>query len=426
MAACVLLCLVITENADARGSSVRVIGADGGSVRVLVRSKPHRRCVITVHRGHQKGRRVVKMGRRSQRRVSVEVGGIGRIRAHVRCRRSRQRGSRGPKRVPLNPNGAVVVQVSGDSLLVYKGEGDRDLRPIYGAPLDRLGWREVSLDPLGDYYGHYVSPFSADFSRVLFDGVPLGDSAPHVGIIDFAAGTVIDLTAFRQGVGFSDPVLCEDNAGFVSQTGPVAGTSSDAFVFLSRTGTPAENTGYCFGGELQSSVSNPWGASAVDPARTIPGGRVVASEDGRYVFGEDGEDGFHAADGSGYIPVDCVPEPSLGEERNEFLLGWTGPRTVALAVSAVNNPEGAYDWSTATLNPDGTVTCAGGIPPTEREVFGISLSFDARAILFSAEGPHGVEKYRQPISGGPPERASYDDLPEGPGIVIYRVGPAIP
>ena len=319
----------------------------------------------------------------------------------------------------MSPYDTVVAVRNSDHLFIYKGEGDRDLRLIYDHTLELPGWDGNGLDVDGNYFEHLVEPFSADFSQVVFAGQPYGAAAKHIGRLDLLTGDVVDMTAARQGTGFSDPVLCEDAPGYVFQTSPAAGSGSDTLVFRARSGALGGNA-WCFGDRFLSSVSNPRQVAQIDEQPSYWWTRKDASEDGRYLFGYDeatGVDGFHAADGSQHVEVDCVPDGDYGE--NELLLGWVGPRTVALEVSEV-------DWRTATILPDGRVECAGGIPATDKEISDVELSFDSKAILFSAEGTSGTEQYRQPVTGGEPVQASYEPLPEdtiGRDVAIYRVGP---
>jgi hypothetical protein len=218
----------------------------------------------------------------------------------------------------------------------------------------------------------------------------------------------------------------------------VAGNQGDSVEYLSRTGTLSGTGAHCFGQLALTALSNPslFGTVPAEPAwqrsdDMTRGGRVQASEDGKLTFvrlapSYDGR-GFSATDGSKDTPVDCVPD-APGRKREEYLLGWTGPRTVALAISSYNNADAADDWRTATLQADGSVICGGGIPATGRELSGIALSFDSQAILFKATGPAGPEKYRQPITGGEPVRAEYPDDPadrSGGRVEIYRAGPSV-
>lgn len=424
---------VLSGSVVAHADSVHVVAKGKKRIRVVVRADRGERCLVVVRRGRRRTQKRLRMGR-PKREIAVRLRGKGKIHVSVRCRRppSKRSPRRQPQRVAFGPYDTVMAEVSDSHIRIYKGSGDRDLTLIYEASLDLPGWQATYLKPSGGYYEHQVDPFSADFSRVLFSGAPVGLNASHIGVLDLANGTAVDLTAPRQGNDFASPVLCEDNPGFQSQTSPVAGNGSDANVFLSRSGTLAYPGSYCFGDPAQSRVSDPAHATAIDFAndeQEPPSERVIGSGDGRYIFGTlrapaSGQ-GFLAADGTAQFPVDCGSSQTEFDGKPEaFLLGWIGPRTVVLALTFSGSLDQAHDWRTATLLDDGTVKCQGGVPPTDKRVTGVSLSFDNRAILFSVEEASGVIKYRQPIDGGPPVPASYPDLPECE-CSIYQVGPAL-
>ena len=434
VASCALLVLLVASPAvdTASADSVRVTGGKRGVVKLLVRADRGDRCTVTVRRGARRAKRSVRLAGVSRRRVGVRLAGRGRARARIRCKAARRSPTplpTRPAREPLSPYDTVIVERTSDRVFVYKGEGDRGMRLLYDHTLDLPGWESVVLEADGRYYDHLVQPFSGDFSQALFHGTPSSNSAGrHIGRLDLVTGEVVDLTAPRQGTGFSEAVLCEESAGYVFQTSPTAGSGSDTVVFLAREGTL--NGAWCFGDRFTTSVSNPSQVSAAANALDYPWSREDASEDGRYLLGyqpgtgdESGVFGFHAADGSSKVPVDCVPDGEDG--RNESLLGWVGPRTVVLGVSG--SDDSAYDWRTATLTADGRVECGGGLPPTSKDISEITLGFDGSAVLFAAEGPNGIEQWRQPIAGGDPVRATYDALPEdstSSEVEIYRVGPA--
>lgn len=347
---------------------------------------------------------------------------------------------------------AIVVERSDDVLTVYAGSGDRDVTELYSADLDLPGWQNVTIEP---YYPD-LHPFTGDFHAVLFHGRPEGTDVHHIGILDLATGEARDLTEPRQGGGFTDSVLCEDSAGFVHGRrvpGPAStwiaapGTRllnrSERIAFHGRTGTLGTAASSCFADPLQvMALADPTSVTPVADEREVMAERVVASEDGRFLFGwipdpeKAREDpsihphiyAFHSPDGATVHEADCRPGVT-DDERSRYglaVLGWVGPRTVALSVGASATASG-FDWRTATLNDDGSTTCAGGIPQTDRDIADLDLSFDGTAILFTAEGASGPEQYRQPIDGSDPQPATYDEMPVGVGSGvdrdIYRVGP---
>lgn len=348
---------------------------------------------------------------------------------------------------------AVVVERNDDVLTVSAGVGDRDWTPLYTADLALPGWDGVSISPYTAYEAH---PFSADFSKVLFYGTPTGLETHHIGILDLVTGEATDLTAFRQGSDFEDPILCEDSPGFASEIiVPRSGlfvvqprtsliNPSERIVFHGREGTLGRAAASCFGDQaFLTSLSDPATATPVPANREALSERIVASEDGKYQFGrlpdskgspegqslESGIDGFLTPGASRVAAVNCRPDglaPSASA-FGQYFLGWVGPRTVALAIGVPSTSHNVFDWRTATLEEDGTVTCKGGIPQTGREIGDVALSYDGTAILFTAEGAGGPEQYRQPLDATSPEAAGYPEDPteedRAGSVDVYRVGP---
>lgn len=326
---------------------------------------------------------------------------------------------------------AVIVDLSNEMVTVSRGTGLRDQEQIYSQSRVIPGWEQpIGIDT---GYGLTIHAFSADFSRAVFSGRPEGLLADHIGVIDLRTGEVTDLTAARQGGDFADAVLCEDTAGFVTQLSPKVRNGDDEILFLTRNGTN-EGPGWCFGEPAVTRLSQP---STVAPttADNLPlSQRVQGSADGAYWFGiREDEDGRALGEGFVEAATGRVTAPNCvsGQEgmldhgdENEELLGWTGPRQVAIGVVDPPGSSAVVDYRLATLGSDGKVTCSGGLPKTGKTTSGVDLSFDAQSILFTVEGVSGPEQYSVGIEGGDtPIPAEFVDLDSPSDVTIYRAGP---
>jgi hypothetical protein len=360
--------------------------------------------------------RVRQRGTRAVR--TVRIRGRGRVRYTVRCGRRPGQGKPKPIAAPAETFVRVRSEVfaPGSPLYVEVGSRDQEVSPAYSRPVltDELpGWQDVAIEV------RLRGTFSADFSRVLFTGRRSPDGSRHVGVLDLATGKAVDLTAPRQGSGFTDPVLCESQPVFA---GAVSGT-------LGLTGTVVVEDScerYRDGSELAIDPADPSSAqpiteeqadamrsSASLAANTDGSWGIIAPADRRYYQGEPFPL-MRSADGR-VLDAACLFDQggSVSVER----VWWTGPRTAVAILE-----EG--DFRVLTIEGEASLGCSGGIPASDRNVFGTVLSFDLSRVLFRADGPDGTESYAVSLSTGAIEPYEWSALGLNPVFhALYQLGP---
>ena len=267
--------------------------------------------------------------------------------------------------------------------------------------------------------------FSGDFTKLLFSGIPPGQTQLHIGYIDLTNGSVHDLTAPRQGSGFQATLLNEGDPAFL---GPGDGSitfGSDQIEFTDTAGN--------------ESVT-----SLADPAHTSP---LTAPQSRHPELSVNGQTGTPTAVG-GFTPAtDGTPaspyNPSFTLKAQQGPDGTGGPPYVVSfpssggAVRVPCNPPQSSDrsqslgWAddsrlviesgqdfadavfVATVDPHTLkIQCSANLlPSNNRQPSYLTLSLDKSAVLFSA---NDGTSYRLPLIGGDPLPTSPQmPLPEG-------------
>ena len=439
LVASVLALSPVGSDAAARGKVVsgqaKTLAATRNGVRFRVISRAGASCAVTVARGKTSRKTTLKIGSRGSKTKSLRLRGRGRVRYRVRCtlavtpakpKPAPAPPAPSPTRATFAPDEFVYIGNAGTSLNVARGVGADRLVPVYSTTIEGgllRGW--TSVRP----YGDHRTDFSADFSKVLVVGTPPGFTHDHVGVVDLLTGTVTDLTAPRQGKGFSDPVLCEESPEFVPSTIGVGGFGSDLVLLSSGNGGGGVATGGCpRDHDLIVPVSDPSKATIVDysgaQAPFPPGYRErhpagMISPDGRFMLGKSdrGNGGSLQVLATGKVvdpPVDCFKQPN---SNIVDIQGWIGPQTYVAALYR--------DYRIVSVAADGTQTCSGGLPATDKEVTKPTLTFDRTGVVFTVPGPSGTEEYRQPVTGGEPVLFPFDQqLTDTWRTKRFQVGPA--
>jgi hypothetical protein len=260
----------------------------------------------------------------------------------------------------------------------------------------------------------YRASWSRDWSKVLFSGVPPGGEKNHVGLINIQSSSVTDLTATRQGTGFSSPTLWEVSPRFLSQGGSPLRYGSDDFAF----------TSYANGDHtwLRSSISKPTKVASmgdlaghdetvirgIDPnagnnfAQPSPSGELLAdvwiSTLSARKIGSSGDSAWH----------------HMGCNFPGYPKRWVN--STQLIASSADGP------IRITIDPNGgQLRCEPILPPNTRSISQWWISYDRKKLVFKADGPTGTQTWEMPVSGPKTEPIiSEDSIPTFPqGTQIF-------
>lgn len=241
---------------------------------------------------------------------------------------------------------------------------------------------------------HY---FNQDFSKLIANGDETG-GASHAVVVDLATGKAIDLTASRQGSGFSggEPL---DEAALAFEAPP------DALRFTDRVVVSSGSTVLLIDPANPSAVVNfPGGYDAAESLQFASGvdytddfhARAVLSPDGRFIvstgLGAPGHITTVATDEGHSLPYDCSNSPE----------GWRDAQTAVV--------RGRDTFYLVPIDGNGVPgSCVPIFPASDRE-FGFGrLRLDGQVLFVSVEGAEGEEFYAadlanpgaEPTSGSP-------------------------
>lgn len=249
--------------------------------------------------------------------------------------------------------------------------------------------------------------FGPDYSKFAV-GFFTGGGGQHVGYVDLATSTLVDLTALRESSGFSNGVLKETFPRFQS--------ASDRFrienkIQFSQEGTDGSKT-------LTVDLANP--AIAVPSEylkRTGTSGQEFTGEHGNTISSPDGRFVADAGGGSGAAVwrYDLSTRVSISSECNPRggtfgaqLLGWFDSRHFVLAgderVLLVEIDDGSN-----------VVGCKDVLPTNSgRKILLPRLRFDGKVVYVSTNGTGGRETYSIDLANPQePVRASPAAVPSG-------------
>jgi hypothetical protein len=316
-----------------------------------------------------------------------------------------------PATVPVvcevDPNPDFMIATATDLYELAGGRLHRFAR--YGPYVP--GWHGPSVGLSAPFGCGSRRQWSADFSKYLFSGIPVGGNVAHIGVYDIRSGHVTDLTAIRQGSGFSAPNLEEERPEFLGPGGPAIVYGSDDIVFrraeqayetsLSNPSqeVPIAETSHdayaapeldVFGNHYEQEISGGRTFGLNGAALANPNGTLVAATK---TF--DGPIAWAAADPGDLHDIKCF-------ERHEGgVLGWRDSSHLVVAeVEGFQNNLAAGDVALATIATDGSlVSCKRILPPTEKRIANPYLSLDETRVLFTLENVAGPEPYGVSIEG---------------------------
>jgi hypothetical protein len=311
-------------------------------------------------------------------------------------------GTSQPESQLVDPNGGTVVceKASDDTLTIsqYPRTGGSLTLVLSIRPWDiMVGWKPpIPLDSTGECANPLL--WSPDFRWHLEVGTPPGTAGAgplyHVVLIDTVSKTFTDLTALRQGSGFSDPVLSERNPMFISDAPSERISFGSNVIVMSSNAFPSGN----------ASVDRRTPTIASDVATATGGTRTLIAGHPETALAGIGTSYVKASPGGKYLAEDrrVSPAPDFKQQialecldPNDFFpttLGWIDPTHVivtsgssqAMIVDVVSTPK---------------PTCQPIIPPTDKNIYGMALSEDGTTLTFDADNASGGRTtYAVPVS----------------------------
>ena len=212
---------------------------------------------------------------------------------------------------------------------------------------------------------------------------PPGAGQEHMIMIDLPTHTLTDLTAARQGSGFSAKVLCDSHPGFISD-GPSDKVSFGSNIVLFEEGNVLSTLDVRSPSSSTPVAGDPWeGHPEYWLWNRITGQNNSVSPDGTYIFNESGV-GLAAE----HDPVQ-IPECTGGNAADftGSFLGWTDSTHAVFENSK-------FPHFLGLVTVDGTnLGCESLIPPTERNIRVVRLTPDSQRVILAADGPNGEEVY---------------------------------
>lgn len=318
---------------------------------------------------------------------------------------------------------SIVLCSSADGSLTLSSRSvEGNVSELVSLPLPIPGWNTTSRDGEDTGPGCDRNQWSGDLKRLVFSGLPEGSTASHVALMDVSTQAITDLTASRQGQGFSAKVLDESYPHFLGTGGNRVNVGNNQVFAMSNGG--AEREGLIFDLSQPSKVRH----VPVKLQTSIDGdgfyGPVGHSElqvDSGFQPGQGNPRPLANPDGSLIAWGGYVAQPAHAEERvqincpplsSSYPLGWVDARHLAVASNAGNGSA-----ALVTLSGQGRVqACTSLLPPTDKIISGQLLSLDGTRLSFSTEGSSGQQVYVVPTSGrlpGEPVPGTADGLPEG-------------
>lgn len=307
---------------------------------------------------------------------------------------SAQSSSSAPTAQLVDPyGGTVVCEKSSDGTLTisqYPKTGGPLRQVLTLRPWDVLaGWRPPVP---GDSAVECAHPllWSPDFRWHLEVGRPPGstggNSPYHVALIDVVSKTFVDLTAQRQGTGFSDVVLSETDPMFVSDVPGSRVSFGSNFIVMTSNSFPSghalvDRRNPTIASEI-GTVTGPVGTLiAGHPETILAGGELTyhkVSPDGRYLAEDFVKSIRKAPDFQQQISANCVGNEALSgtflgwTDPSHLLLTATGSQVVIVDVEALPEP-----------------TCQPIIPPTNKSIYQVGLSEDGTTLTFDTDKAGG-------------------------------------
>lgn len=290
---------------------------------------------------------------------------------------------------------------------VVKGGDPSTAGTVYDVDL-AAALDEIGLMPTGGYCGTRTR-FNADFSAYVTVGWA-SDSAKHAVVVDLADGTATDLTAPRQGSGFSaGEELDETSAWFRAEPGDTAPSSTEVVVSDDVTLTlvdladPATGTPYTGEGDRADLLASPVN---YDYDQGLGGGETFISPDSKLLLnGGLGTSSYITKVGG---DQDVTKAPDLPDDCSGDVHGWRDSRT---AIAQEDDQLFLVD-----VTPDGRSSgCTAILPNDERELVGIHLSLDRSSIFVAVEssaGDDAWEWYRADLDspGEEPAAATEEEI----------------
>lgn len=273
---------------------------------------------------------------------------------------------------------------------------------VYEANVDALMKPDYAWAAQFPFDCRQRAAFSSDFSKVAVSANELVDGTvtPHVGYIDLETGEFVDLTAMRQGTGFSDEVLSEFNAVFLGTSSPI--TFGDTIAF-------------------SSGIDNSWKAEdPANPGTLTPVPDEVPRLDHQQIRGFNHTQtlipsprGDWIASDVGDVDVELWPAGTMATADPitvrcaDNVLGWIGDYELVVAPETYYGMPGTGPMLARVTITDGTATCEEFLPPNDRGPADFSLSLDGETVTFSAAGlTGGTSWFEIPVAGGEPVETS--------------------
>jgi hypothetical protein len=274
--------------------------------------------------------------------------------------------------------------------------------------------RKVSVSPLILGWGlpslgcNNPTSWSPDFTKYLFAGVPPGGAASHIAVIDLAKGTLTDLTAPRQGSGFSDQVLNETDPSFISDTPTDKVTFGSNVVLFKRDNK-------LFTVDTRAPESD---AQLSDTNGTAPGHPEHDLRQGvRSDFRRASPDGAFIADPANESTI--YPAGKTNQAMTPVCPGMEGSFVGGTVLGWADATHAVY-WAGSALGlvtVGDTLECESLLPATDKLLSDFQLLPDGSAVTFTAGGPNGDQVYQvaTKLPAGEPMpgkalRLSYDAL----------------